>query len=174
MTSRSTSGWMPKMRSTWSSMSRCWAVTHTRLSIRLECRPSSRMTGPSLTASGRVPKTVSTLSTAPILTMGTRHASHPLQRQRCLTGGSWLPILARGESADLLVLVYVRHDGAVAETLSSHVDVSSCHGAVPNSAPLLFVGDNPERRRIHDRRNAPVRNSRVRRTLRQCFPPAQP
>src|SRR6266851_8536413 len=56
---------MSKMRRTWSSMSRCCAVTHTRLSMRSACFASSRMTGPSLTASGRVPKTVRTFNIAP-------------------------------------------------------------------------------------------------------------
>src|SRR5712692_8239776 len=55
---------MSKMRRTWSSMSRCCAVTHTRLSMRSACFASSRMTGPSLTASGRVLKTVRTFNIA--------------------------------------------------------------------------------------------------------------
>src|SRR4051812_11527542 len=43
--------------------------------MRLGWRSSSRMTGPSLTASGRVPNTVSTFSIARILATGTQPAS---------------------------------------------------------------------------------------------------
>src|SRR5690606_18190014 len=42
--------------------SRCWAVTHTFVSISSRCRNSSCTSGAILTASGRVPKTAITFS----------------------------------------------------------------------------------------------------------------
>ena len=47
-------------------------------------------------------------------------------------------ILAGDEAAGLLVLVYVRHDGAAAETLSSHAISVMPSGAVPKRAALLL------------------------------------
>src|SRR6266850_6604583 len=56
MRSRSKSGVIPNTSIIWSSMPRCWAVTHTDVSIPASF--AARMTGAILIASGRVPKTV--------------------------------------------------------------------------------------------------------------------
>src|SRR5512136_2211714 len=53
--SRSSSGLIPNASRTWSSISRCWAVTQTSQEKRGSFL-SARMTGASLMASGRVPK----------------------------------------------------------------------------------------------------------------------
>ena len=45
----------------------CWAVTHTLHTTRSGCFRSSRITGTSLIASGRVPRTESTFSVLPSL-----------------------------------------------------------------------------------------------------------
>src|SRR4051794_39019997 len=98
-------------------MSRCCPVTHTRLRICAGYRASSRITGASLTASGRVPKTVKTRSLATALIL--RHAAacfaHPpgptgLPRsERAVADAIDTPGLAaytpRDEAAGLLVFL---------------------------------------------------------------------
>src|SRR5438105_4273521 len=78
------------------------------------------MTGASLTASGRVPKTVSTLRAGIGGDSTGRYIGCTLSGSR-LTLPRTVPILASDakEAAGLLVLVYVWHDGAAEENLSS-------------------------------------------------------
>ncbi len=58
--SRSCSGAISKIRSIWSSISRCWAVTQVS-TRKAGSRAASLMTGASLMASGLVPKMNSSL-----------------------------------------------------------------------------------------------------------------
>lgn len=57
---------MSNRRNTWSNISRCWAVTHTRQTNCARRRSSSFTTGAILIASGRVPNTESTFSRSSI------------------------------------------------------------------------------------------------------------
>ena len=54
-----------------------------------------------------------------------------------MTAVSNKPILARDEAAGLLVLVYVRHDGAVAETLTTTITRHA--GSGPSKQGRFFV-----------------------------------
>ena len=84
---RSTSGTIPNRSLTWSSISRCWAVTTVR-ERRVALDSIARMRGATLIASGRVPKTVRTVGVTHELlvkrTTGTASARQGFSHQcRC-------------------------------------------------------------------------------------------